>query len=105
MTNEQLAILIRGYVSRLDELLEKLNDEMPEGAERHLEWVKNDGSPALESFNMFSIELINARATGKSDTLKQVPTGNYICLDGLRQFSMGLWTQANELTAVAGCKK
>jgi len=99
MTNEQLAILIRGYVSRLDELIKKLDDEMPEGAEQRLRWVKNDGSPALSPQDIFSTELIQAEAIGKSDTLKQVPNGDYICLDDLRQFSAELWTQVDELNA------
>ncbi len=100
MTNEQLAILIRGYALCLDERIEKLDSEMPEGAEQRMEWVKNDGSPALNELAIvLSAELIQARSTGKSDTLKQVSTGEYICLDGLRQFSKELRMQVEGLRA------
>ena len=94
MTNEQLAILIRGYVLQLDKLIERLDGDIPESAERHLKWRRKDGKPGLPLWS----------DTDNPD-FEQAPTGSCICLDGLRQFSMELWTQANELTAVVESKK
>lgn len=94
MTNEQLAILIRNYALRLDELVEKLDDELPESNERHLKWARKDGVPMLNYF----VAVANIEKNGPSDDIEQV-TGDFICLDGLRQFSDELWTQINELNA------
>jgi hypothetical protein len=94
MTNEQLAILIRNYASRLDRLVKRLDIDMPESAERHLKWQRKDGKA----------ELIPWKVEGNSD-FEQVPIGKYICLDGLRQFSMDLRTHVDELITVTGCAK
>jgi len=95
MTNEQLAILIRGYALRLDEHIKKLEDELPESNERHLKWVRKDEKPAHPA----STVVIFASISGASDELEQKPIGDFICLDGLHQFSAELWTQVDELSA------
>lgn len=90
MTNEQLAILIRGYALCLDGLIETLKEEMPEGAEQHLEWQRKDGKP-FSTIDAWHVETDSA--------FEQVPTGSYVCLDGLDQFLEELWTQVKELSA------
>jgi len=95
MTNEQLTILIRGYALHLDELIKKLDDELPEGNERHLQWVRKN----RKSIQPGSVMAIAANLHGTSDELEQIQAGDFVCLDGLRQFSAELWAQIDELSA------
>lgn len=90
MTNEQLAILIRGYALRLDELIERLDDEIPEGAERHLKWVRKDDGKESSPFDMPRF----------NQDYEQRAVGGHVCLDGLHQFSAELWAQVDELSAM-----
>lgn len=88
MTNEQLAILIRGYAVRLDEYIKKLNGDLSNDNEQHLEWMRKDRQP-------FS-PMVAWNAKTDPD-FEQVATGDFVCLDDLRQFSGELQAAVDEL--------
>jgi len=75
MTNEQLAVLLNGYVERLRVAISEADDALGEGVEREVEWKYVGDAPACSTKRMCSYPAKDPEdwEAGKGDALALGP--------------------------------